>query len=566
MSPRPRPDPVVPAVAGASSRWTSFWIACAAGVLVFAFRLTSLRDLTNDHYMHLSWARQLLVGELPGRDFVDPGMPLAYGLSALAQALAVGPFSEAALSCIMLGLTAAATCRVVERLTGSRLAAVASALTAAALIPRLYNYPKLLVPALTLLLLQRYVDTGSPWRRTALAVGVSAAVLFRHDLGLYAAIVTAVTTLIANRHSWPTAFKELVLVGAVSALVLAPYLVYTEWSEGLVEHVRRGIEFSKGESNQLEYDWPSFPWLAGQPWSREDATALVYYTSWMLPLAALTGLTRVSGRHRTDRLPLAIGATLFLALYLPVILRYPLDQRLPDIATPLVAVGAFVATGVLRVAWRIVRSSERALTLRLVAGGGAGVALALTLAGMVNAGIVGGFSRELEATRLDRGISGVRSKLRSLREDTASWPWTKFWPNSGEFPQAVLYARACTAPDDYLLLTWPSSEYFYFAERKFASGHTMFLPPNAFTTTRDQEFVLARLRQERPPLALINKTRAAAFARAFPLVDAYITSEYVETATYKHYDDDDIAIGIRKDLEATSTFGADNWPCGLRAR
>jgi hypothetical protein len=25
--------------------------------------------LSNDHYMHLAWAQQLLFGELPGRDF-----------------------------------------------------------------------------------------------------------------------------------------------------------------------------------------------------------------------------------------------------------------------------------------------------------------------------------------------------------------------------------------------------------------------------------------------------------------------------------------------------------------
>jgi hypothetical protein len=50
-------------------------IAVAIGVLAFGFRLITLRDLTNDHYMHLAWAQQLLFGQMPGGDFVDPGMP-----------------------------------------------------------------------------------------------------------------------------------------------------------------------------------------------------------------------------------------------------------------------------------------------------------------------------------------------------------------------------------------------------------------------------------------------------------------------------------------------------------
>ena len=93
--------------AGARRRLSYVLVPWLTGGLVFLFRLTSLRDLTNDHYMHLSWAQQVLLGSLPGRDFVDPGMPLAWGLSAIGQALSAGPFSEAVLSCAMFGLTAA---------------------------------------------------------------------------------------------------------------------------------------------------------------------------------------------------------------------------------------------------------------------------------------------------------------------------------------------------------------------------------------------------------------------------------------------------------------------------
>src|SRR6476661_1882608 len=93
--------------------------AAAAGVLAFAFRLMLVRDLSNDHYMHLAWAQQLLFGELPGRDFVDPGMPLAYLVSAFVQTLSSGPFSEAVTCCLMLAVAAAVTFLVAKDMTGS---------------------------------------------------------------------------------------------------------------------------------------------------------------------------------------------------------------------------------------------------------------------------------------------------------------------------------------------------------------------------------------------------------------------------------------------------------------
>ena len=65
--------------------------------------------------MHLAWAQQVLFGEVPGRDFVDPGMPLMYTLSAAVQWLSPGPFSEAVICCALLGLAAAVTCVVSHR-------------------------------------------------------------------------------------------------------------------------------------------------------------------------------------------------------------------------------------------------------------------------------------------------------------------------------------------------------------------------------------------------------------------------------------------------------------------
>lgn len=535
------------------------------GGLVFAFRLLSFRDLTNDHYMHLAWAQQVLFGLLPGRDFVDPGMPLAWGASALAQAIAPGPLPEAVLSAAMLGVAAATTCWVVARLTRSHVAGTVAALTAAALVPRLYNYPKLLVPALTMYLLQRYVEDRSSVKRIALGAGLAAAVLFRHDLGLYAIVVTTTAIAVTYRHSPGKAVREVVLVGCFVALAVSPYLIYVWWSEGLFEHLRRGIEFAKGESHQLGYDWPVFPAIhEGRPsWSREDSTAFLYYFAWILPIAGLLGLKGTARADEQDRLPLAVASLAFLGLYLPIIVRHPLDQRLPDIATPLVVVGAFVGHTLIGAAGRTTRNALLVPAVRVLAGTGGAVVAGITIVAVLNAAYLGQFTRELEETRIERGPRGILSKIRSVREDTRNWPWAKVWPNSGDFPSAVLYLHTCTSPADYVLMTWASPEYYFFAQRRFAAGHSMFLPPDAFTTDRDQEFMLARLEKERPPIALVNKTLSEAFRRAYPMVDTYVEEHYAEAASYRHYDDAEIAIEIRNDLRATSAFGSERWPCGL---
>src|SRR5215510_6403 len=163
-----------------SRRRTVAMTAAVLGALAFGFRLVTLRDLTNDHYMHLAWAQQLLFGQLPGRDFVDPGMPLMYTVSAIVQHVWPGPFSEGVLSCILLAVAASATFLVATELTGSIAFGVTAALFEIAMGPRLYSYPKILVPAVALLLIQRYVRQPGRERLAHLALWTAVAVLLRH--------------------------------------------------------------------------------------------------------------------------------------------------------------------------------------------------------------------------------------------------------------------------------------------------------------------------------------------------------------------------------------------------
>lgn len=92
----------------------SFGFAAALAVLfggTASFRFMALsRGFTNDHFIHLANAQQMLFGEWPTRDFLDAGMPLMYVASALAQqVLGRTLFAEAMLVAVAFGLAAVLT-------------------------------------------------------------------------------------------------------------------------------------------------------------------------------------------------------------------------------------------------------------------------------------------------------------------------------------------------------------------------------------------------------------------------------------------------------------------------
>ena len=53
-------------------------VSAVVGAVTFVFRFLSLPGFSNDHFVHLSGAAQMLLGDWPVRDFVDPGLPLMY--------------------------------------------------------------------------------------------------------------------------------------------------------------------------------------------------------------------------------------------------------------------------------------------------------------------------------------------------------------------------------------------------------------------------------------------------------------------------------------------------------
>ncbi len=540
--------------------------ALVLGLLALAFRILSSADLSNDHYMHLAWAQQLLFGQIPGRDFVDPGMPLAYAISAVAQWVRPGPFTELVLSGALVGLAAAVTYLVAERLSGSAPVAVAVTLLEIAFQPRFYSYPKILVPAVAMLLFQMYADKRTFRWLAAIAVWTALAGLLRHDLAVYAAVGIS-AGLLALR--WPErqrAVSSVAAYGALVAAALVPYGLFVRWSEGITEHLRRGLEFSKAEAHQRIFALPELTSLDVLAWGREDAAAFLFYAAHTVVVVAVAILFARRIRHSPDERAAATAATAMLVAYLAVILRYPLDARLPDLA----AVLAFVLAWILGQAWHVVAESFNAassgVTSSLARFGRATLvataAMALALVTARSVWVLEKLPEAIDNTGVYGGVNDMVETVADLKERGSVWPWARSWP-SQELPDAVRYVNECTGPTDALLTTWPAPEYGFFARRPFAAGHAEFLPPRAFVTDTDQRQMLEWLRVQRVPVALINEQRREEFAGAYPKIDAYLRAGYRDAGRFTIYDGSTITVAVRSDLRGRRTWGPQGWPCDL---
>jgi hypothetical protein len=93
--------------------------ALALALSTVAYRYLSFTDFSNDHFVHLSVAQQITMGDLPVRDFVERGLPLMPLISAAGQALfGEGLRSELWVIATAYGIAAALTYVVALQMSG----------------------------------------------------------------------------------------------------------------------------------------------------------------------------------------------------------------------------------------------------------------------------------------------------------------------------------------------------------------------------------------------------------------------------------------------------------------
>lgn len=564
-------------------------VAVAAALLFVCAWLFRFNDpgggfagLTDDHFFYLLRGWQILLGDLPVRDFVDHGAPLYFYVSAAVQVLfGRGTLSELAFSTTMLALGSALTFWLAARASGSLLLGLLGAFLQILLMPRFYNYPKVLVYVALIPVLWRLADHPG-WRPMLwLAVMTVVGLLLRLDHGVFAALATAAMLLLLTEVPWRQRARGALVYGALVAALLTPYLVFVQLNGGVDRYLAQAFEWSQEERDRTPVAWPGLfdnpdgvseaarqgsLLRRGVAVVRDNRTAWLYYFEIALPLFALAVLavSRNGCRPGWPRAVPKVAVVALLALILDAgFLRSPLAARLADPFVPHAILIAWLGAAlpallVTRGSWR--PSLQAWAVLARVVLTAAAIPFMFILASIFSDRLY----ERLEDGYLVEGprvaISRVRNVSAALRRD---WDLST-WTDRTDRPDLItlaLYLNACTPPDARIFVQDYIPQALALARRGFAAGHGD-LRPGFFDTPEAQVTALERMRRQNVPIALLATDRSLEFFRdSFPILTAYFDSEYEVAGTHTFADRYGITLLVKKDVHRAGIFEPLGWPC-----
>ena len=523
-------------------------LAVLLALVVGAFRFLSIAGFSNDHYMHLAAGQQIAFGEWPSRDYVELGLPLMEGLSAIPFFLVPNAplLGEAVLIAVMFGLAAAFTLFAAQRLTGSWWIAFLVVFLEVVIFPRTYSYPKVLAYALGFLAMWRYVE--QPSRVVELAVAVALAFGLRHDHGLYLGPGALLTVIVVSRpEGWRVVTRRTGAFVGIVLVFLAPYVIYTSIYDGLWRHIMRGVELLSIESSRGRR-LPAF--TLSPNLLAANAVPWLYFLFHLLPLVAVAIVWR-RWRHGSDVRERAMVGPLIVVTVLvnAGLIRDTLSARLPDAVVP----AALLLGWLMASAYRV-RPSPRAaaawLTCTMVA--------AITVA---SAASVGDTKSQLEKAEMLGGPvrlwQHVHSRVAEFRErlplgqipSRIAWQLLPFFD----------YAERCLAPTDHILIPGFAPEVSVWARRPFAGGQVWF-QTGVLANEPDHRYVMNRLQEQRVPVAVLVLPTSNKIMASFDGLRRFIRGQFT-TVTPLEGDGDAIAeIAFNPSL-AIGHDRETGWPC-----
>lgn len=614
-------------------------LAVASAVFSGTFLVRFLTvEFSNDHFVHLSRGRQILLGEVPVRDFFDPGLFLQYYASAAALTLSGGTLlGEAILTASAVALGATLTFVLAATLSASTTLGLAAAVATAATGPRLYSYPKVFLFVLALVCMHLYARKRSTTGLVILAAVTAMAFLFRHDHGVYIGLTLAGFFLLLDWGAPRRALSNAVRYGAITALFLMPFAIFIEATTGLVTYVQgsapqvidlvtprmvspafvigrqgppqrepriyvrwtletddaarreREARYSLTRPDEgEEHTWSyvlgngasdnirallSDPLVADthgldrvgmrierpervtpRVFTEGNARTLLYYVSLLLPLAGAAMLLAAASHGRMPREETAVvGALVIICTVIEVALvRGSPETRLPDVAAPMSALGAWVTA-------RWIHRDSRAHSGR-PKGRLAAAAIAWFVV-LWSCSTFGHAVASLEASGLFEGPGAVWQRIHATSRSLRRRPIDAWAPEGSTGIRALTrYVHECTAPADRVLALHFLPELFFYSERGFAGGQ-VYLLIDWHSSVQDQRLTVARLSSERVPVVIVDvSTRDLVWAH-FPVVAEYVGEHYVQVAESTFGGDTEYGVLTDRRLTSSSTYEGLGLPC-----
>jgi hypothetical protein len=509
----------------------------------------------NDHYFHVARARQMLLGEWPVRDFVDPGAPLQYVLSAVSRWLfgdVAGPELLVVAGGVAVGAAATVVCA--SWLARSLVIGVGVAMLEILASPRSYSYPKMLLYGLAGCVIVATSSNASRARVAVAAVLTAIAFLMRHDHGLFIGAGCAVA-IVLSASGLTDAARRFGLFAAVVAALLLPWAVWVQYYQGLVPYFEMGIAVSRREADiSLLRDFPQLHLSAGL--TVGNVQAWLYYLFWTLPLlsVAIAAIRRVTQRERWAGEWVAVVAIALLGVALDAtFLRNPLETRLADATVPAAVLGAWL----IGLAWSMRSRLAIALTARVVS-------LSVLLCTVVAIWSIGDVNGKLDE------VGAFEDDLEHLQEHTAAVITALTQPemDARKLPSRVSaglvpffrYVNRCTEPTDRLLVSGPYPDVFVLSRRGFAGGHIAFLQA-FYHSAADQQLTLTRMQRESVPFAILPLDEQDAFADSFPKILAHLTAAYDLLADIPVDGLKGVRILVERQRPRRGMDSETGWPC-----
>ena len=525
-------------------------VVCA---LTAALRFLAVVRFTNDEYIGLAGAQQMLFGEWPTRDFVDPGLPLSYAASAAAQ-LVFGRtlFAEAMLTSLAFGLAAALTVVAARRLSGSLLLGLIAAVLEVAIFPRGYSYPKMLLYAAAPLVIWWFLTRPSLPRMTALAAFAQIAFLFRHDHGLFigAGAATAVALAGEGVRSSRVMRRQLARFAAVSFLVALPYLVYIGINGGVIHYFVQGIRFSAAEAAENGLVIPPFGVREGL---ERNAEAFLFFLFYLVPVVAAAVLAFRWRRSADASAGAAIAPLIVIALLADRgFLRDELSTRLADAIVPVVLLSAWL--------FGHIRTASRAGTRALLYVA-ASVFFGVSACAMTT---VGNTVEELNRASLFGGLQRMPERFLDRSADLHSRFSARQMPagTARILVPFFQYVDRCTSPDQRILVPGFIPEVPVHAGRPFAGGRSTILPGYLDAPGERQPVLAAVERQNVPFMVVTSRSKDAVWA-SYPELASYIDTHFEPLVHYQIGEDASVLVDVRvnRTLTPRSTDAETGWPC-----
>ena len=557
-----------------------------------------------DGFVYISGGRQIVAyGEMPLRDFVDPGHFFLYYLSAAAQVLSgYNLLGEAVLDVAVLAAAASLTFLLSARAARSTVLGLGAAVFFVATFPRLYNHYKLFLLVACIWLCWRYADRRTTGALVLLAVCTAATFGVRTDFAVY--FLAASLTTLAAIH-WADGrdvlLRRVGLYGAIVAAAVLPFLLLLQANGGVLEYYRVALEFGLEEKRGERFELPRLSFGQGVL-TEANAGAWWFWLSYALPLATLGvlflggpfkfGLTRVrsagvyppplteagdtpprygremraepmsSGPAVSSETARILVAAVLSLLAVRVLVTNGSHTRLSDAGAPLAVLGAWLVGRAAADHFGLGRRRDR----RALAAAG--------LRALAVVGLLGGTWAAV-TTAAGRGLLLERSQLATILAGPAS-----VWDRGARVLQGLqaspvderrareqhaglsLYLRECTLPDDRLFLTWYAPELYFYAGRGYGGAVPLFHDEH-FSSPATQDRIVAALRRHAVPIVLAQAAYYDQVVRVHhTAVHEHLASRYsvaydgAGAGPYAGY-----RVLVDRDRSPSRTYGPAGLPC-----